>query len=213
MLRHRICTRIAVIAFFVAVCLTGTAEAVTFNIVYDAVLDQQIGTILGTGTFSYDGPATIGSFPFQSLTGIAFTAFFPVGTPAGISFSTADVVSLSSINGITVFDAGSGQLGLVFTGISFSPPFSGSLIARQNPSPGVDFSLLSHEPTSSVDDRTGSRGNGTINAYEFRTGPFTVIEGDYRALAVPEPASLTLLGSALAIALTYFSRSSTGLDE
>jgi hypothetical protein len=193
--------RVAVIAFFLMAGLTVTTEGATFNIVYDDSRNQQIGNIFGNATFSYDGPATVGSFSFQSLTGIAFTAHFQFVFPGGVFFSTADVLSLSSTNGITVFDAGNDQLGLVFTGSAPTFPFLGSLDARN-----LDPSFLSHEPTSSLDDRTGSFGNGTINAYSFRSGPFIAVDGDYRALSVPEPASLTILGLGLVIFLTFLCR-------
>src|SRR4030095_12608718 len=144
-------------------------------------------------------PATVGSFPFQSLTGITFTAIFHSGFAQGFSFSTADLLPMGPSTGITVFDAGNDQLGLVFTGTRFGPP-SGSLDAA------VVGALFSHEATAGVDVRTGRFGNGTINAYSLGVGALVIIDGDYRALAVPEPASLTMLGSGLALLLTLFSR-------
>ena len=60
-----------VIAVTLAMCGPGTGRAATFSLVYDDTPDAQIGNIVGTGTFSYNGPAVIGSFgprPSQELT-------------------------------------------------------------------------------------------------------------------------------------------------
>lgn len=171
-----------------AVACAASAGAVTFDLLYDDVDDQTIGTatIVGTGTFSYDGPATVGSFPLSSLSGFAFNAII-----LGVPFTTADILSNPATTGISVFSLGAGQFGLVFTGAggTFN---SGSLDLENGPG-----DVLSHEPTSAINNPIGCcGGNGTTNLYYMNLSgndphPPTVV-GDYSATAIPEPGTLAL---------------------
>ena len=166
--------------------LSGTcANAVTFNIVYDDLAgNNAIDTIIGTGTFSYDGSPTFGAFALNSLTGVTFDALVN-----GHMYSTADLTSNASTSGIDVFDLGGGLAGLVFTGTPFQLTHLGT-------------NTLIHEPTNDITDPIGLvAGNGVINLYQEATEGNTVV-GDYRAtiaaVTVPEPASIALLGIGLA---------------
>lgn len=173
----------------------GPANAASYYLQYDDAADGVIGTgsIIGTGTFSYDGPATAGSFALSSLTGMTFDA-----TILGASFSTADILSDLSTTGISVFSLGGGEFGLVFTG-NGGQPGGGSLDLRN----GFQFedNLLTHEPTSAINDPIGCcGGNGTINLYALNpqpgaTGPESF--GDYSASTIPEPGTAALLAVGL----------------
>ena len=176
--------------------LSGTcANAVTFNIVYDDLGgNQAIDTIIGTGTFSYDGSLTFGAFALNSLTNLTFNASFDNGH----TFTTADLTTNTSTSGIDVFDLGGGLAGLVFTG-SGGGVIGGSLDLAHGTSIGTNF--LVHEPTSDITNPIGCcGGNGLINEYqEFAEGGSG--GGEYQATAtitVPEPASIALLGIGLA---------------
>jgi hypothetical protein len=175
--------------------LSGTcANAVTFNIVYDDLGgNNAIDTIIGTGTFSYDGSLTFGTFALNSLTGVTFDASFNNGH----TFSIADLTTDTSRSGIDVFDLGGGLAGLVFTGSGGSNAGSFDLTHAT----ALGTNILSHEPTSDITNPIGCcGGNGVINEYvEFAEGGGTI--RDYRATAaitVPEPASIALLGIGLA---------------
>ncbi len=188
-------TWIGLISVSLALSWSASAPAATFSIVYDDTADLAIGNIVGTGAFSYDGPPAIGSFTLSSLTGVSFTAQFP-GVPA--AFSTTDVVSNRDNVGIVVFDAGGGQLGLVFTG---TDAFGSVDVVN------ADLTQLSHEPTSAIDDPVGCcGGNGSINLYILSNpAPTDFFFGDYRArtaAAIPAPAGLVLVGLGV-IALAY----------
>src|SRR5262245_31496166 len=182
-------TCVGSIVVILALSWGASAIAATFSIVYDDTPDQDIGNIVGTGTFSYDGPAAVGSFALSSLTGVSFTAQFP---SVAAAFSTGDLVSNPSNVGIVVFDAGGGQLGLVFTGVDTF----GSVDAENG-----DGMQLSHEPTSAIDDPVGCcGGDGSINLYLLADPPADLFSGDYRArtsIAVPAPAGLLLTGLGL----------------
>jgi len=196
----RLYAQLAVLGVVLLVCSANVASADTFNIVYDDLANRQIGTVIGTRTFSYDGPITTGSFLLSSLTGLTFTATFP---GLGVSFSTTDLLTgvpgfPAPGTGISVFNTADGQFGLVFTGGGFV----GSLNA-------LNFrgDFLTHEQTSYVSIRLGCcGGKGTINEYQLFAEGLSVaphIFGDYRALAAaPEPTSFMLLESGLAMLLT-----------
>jgi len=168
----------------IALLTAGTANAATFHIVYDAVPDQVIGTLVGSGTFSYDGPPAAGAFTLSSLTGLTFDA-----TVSGQSFTTADLRTSLSLNGIFVYSTGGGEYGMVFTGLGVSN--TGSLNLNNG------AMSLSHEPTFSVGNRVGCcGGNGSVNLYKmFVTTLPAQPTGDYMAgtlLLVPEPSALAL---------------------
>ena len=176
--------------------LSGTcANAVTFNIVYDDLGgNNAIDTVIGTGTFSYDGSLTFGAFALNSLTNLTFNASFDNGH----TFTTADLTTNTSTSGIDVFDLGGGLAGLVFTGSGGSG--GGSFDLTHVAALGTNF--LTHEPTSDITNPIGCcGGNGVINEYiEFAEGGSTAFR-DYQATAaitVPEPASIALLGIGLA---------------
>jgi hypothetical protein len=181
----------ALLASLVAILLVGLlnagpANAVSFYLLYDDVGDQVIGTanIIGTGTFSYDGPATVGSFALNSLTGMTFNA-----TILGSSFSTPDILTDLSATGINVFSLGGGDYGLVFTGNGGQT--SGGSLDLLNGFGDV----LTHEPTSAINDPIGCcGGNGTINLYQ--ENPPQVF-GDYSASTIPEPGTAALLALGL----------------
>ena len=178
-------TRVYLLTFVLLLYSAGSGHAASFTIVYDDVANGSIGSPVGTGTFSYDGPPVVGSFALSSLTGVSFDVSFP---GVGATFSTADVVSDLDFSGIHVFGAGAGQFGLVFSG---GPIVVGSLNAID-----ADGVLLTHEPTFAIDNPIGCcGGNGTINLYQLidDNGAFFLF-GDYRALtAVPAPSSVAVV--------------------
>jgi len=176
----------------------GSAQAVSFDLTYDDLGDGVIGgagTIVGSGTFSYDGPAVFGDFAFSTLTGISYSATF-----GGISFSTADMLANTdfALSGIHVFDLGGGLAGLTFTGTGGSvlgAGAGGALDARN----GSDDNIW-HEPSfGGIGTAPSAGGTGSVNRYGG-----TVEEGDYTGVAtltattIPEPASLALVAFGLA---------------
>lgn len=183
-----------------ALCFGGVAHAVTFNLFYDNYADQVIGTnnIVGTGTFSYSGPLTFGSFALDSLSGVSYSASFDGGL---YTFGTADIQSDPSVIGIDVFNLGGGTAGMVFTGTEASNPY-GSLDLI-NPAGNI----LSHEPTSTISNPVGCcGGNGTINEYFLALSSSAegdIYYGDYLATtgglpsSVPEPQTLADFGIGL----------------
>jgi hypothetical protein len=164
------------------------ASAAIFNFTFDNTFDSTVtAPFVGSGTLGFDGAATVGDFSLASLSNLNMNFSFTNGS----SFSLADSTSNLSTSGISIFDLGAGNLGLVFTG-------SGGGGA-------VDFSKnstsLSFEPTSSISNPTGCcGGNGVTNLY------FTeAFGGSYNATAaaqsVPEPFTIvgTLVGGTAAI--------------
>lgn len=162
-----------------ALLCADSAHAVTFNLLYDGDADQTLDAndIVGTGTFSYDGPAAAGSFALSSLTGITFDAIV-----RGTAFSTADIRADSDLTGIVVFSLGGGEFGLAFSG-NRSGVVGGSLDLRN------DLGILSHEPTVALDDSVGCcGGTGTVNQYITFLGSVSA-SGDYWAATIPEPST------------------------
>src|SRR5258708_5733111 len=82
----------------VGMLYAGLASAASFDLLYDDVGDQTIGTasIIGSGTFNYSGSATVGSFALSSLSGVSFNAII-----LGMPFTTADILSNPSTTGIS----------------------------------------------------------------------------------------------------------------
>ena len=164
----------------------GAAKAVVFEIAYDDTSSNNaIDTVVGTGALSYDGPATVGSFALNTLTGVSFTA-----NVAGESFVTSDLAN-DPDSGIEVFDLGGGVRGMVFSG--FGGMFDGSFDALNQ-----NDTFLSHEPTSPGGVGCCG-GDGVVNRYVLRSGRVLLGEGEYQAIArdVPEPGTLGLLGAGL----------------
>ena len=186
--------RCALFVPLVLILSDGLAHAVTFQLVYDRVNNETIDPdqIIGTGTFSYDGPATVGSFALASLTGMTFDAII-----LGHQFTTADIVTASYQHGISVFSTGDGQFGLVFTGFG-GPPGGGSLELINSP----DQDFLTHAPTPAIDDphQSVGSGNATIHFFQLEHGPYDHDSGagDYQAITVPEPGTLALCALGLA---------------
>jgi hypothetical protein len=168
------------IALVCLVTQASVSSAATFEITYDDLANQAIGDVVGTGTFSYDGPATVGSFALSSLTGVTFDAIV-----FGEQFTTADLATNFNVSGISVFDTGGGVLGLVFTG--FGGAYDDGALDLERTSDGWG---LTHEPTEAIGVRTGCcGGDGTVNRYFLgdEIGPFQ--GGDYVAV-LPEPGAL-----------------------
>lgn len=164
---------------------TTTANSATFEIIYDDTPNNEIGNIVGYGTFSYDGPVQFGSFSLDSLTNLAFYA--EVG---GNFYTIDDLLTVTSESGITVFNLGGGSAGLVFTG---EGGYQSGSFDLDN---GNDY--LTHEPTDSISERTGCcGGDGTINYYMTRD-----YYGDYQATsvaAIPEPSTYALMAGGLSL--------------
>ena len=168
--------------------------AVIFNIGYDNSFDEFFdeANIVGTGTFSYDGTLSVGSFLFSELTGVSFSATFGSTMFSGPPFDPAD----PSLIGITVFETGGGIFDLIFTGNSANTLGSLDIVMVE----GAQTRLLTHEPSDfSADSATAP------NLY-YTEGPGLSLEGTYRATTAvlgppeqrgPAPASLLLLGVGL----------------
>jgi hypothetical protein len=164
------------------------ASAAVFNFTFDNTFDSTVtAPFVGSGTLSFDGAATVGTYSLASLSNLNMNFSFTNGS----SFSLADSTSNLSTSGISIFDLGSGNLGLVFTGNGGG----GSVDFTKN------STNLSFEPTSSISDPTGCcGGNGVTNLYT--NDP---LGGSYNATAaaqqVPEPFTIigTLVGGTAAL--------------
>ncbi len=189
-LTARLSAILAVLALFWA----GAVNAASFFITYDDNDDQTIGTdnIVGSGTFSYDGPVSVGTFALSALSNIAFSATFTTGE----TFGTSDILTDLDFSGVSVFDAGGGVFGLVFTGDG-GQTNGGSLdLANGN------LDILTHEPTDfGIDDPIGCcGGDGMVNRYFVGA-----LDGDYQALTapIPLPGAVWLLIGGLASLLRF----------
>jgi hypothetical protein len=169
-----------------ALTCTGTAQAVIFDLTYDDTPTGAIdGNIIGTGTFSYDGPAVAGSFLLSNLTGISFSATFTGG--ASFSGPPFDPANLALI-GIDVADVGGGVFELIFTGNSAGTTGSLDILTGTG--------ILSHEPGPLLGGGTGP------NLYFANDGP-TGLDAfaDYLARSrsnVPEPSVALMLSLGVA---------------
>lgn len=167
------------------------ASAAVFNFTFDNTFDSTLTPpFVGSGTLGFDGTAAVGNFALASLSNLNMNFSFTNGS----SFSLADSTSNLSTSGISIFDLGSGNLGLVFTGNNRG----GSVTFNSN------TSSLNFEPTSSISDPTGCcGGNGVTNLYISNE-----LSGSYNAVSaaqqVPEPA--TVLGSLAAFAYAAHSK-------
>jgi len=173
-----------VLSAFGMLLIAGSASAATFNLVYDNAPDQVLGTsaLVGSGTFTYDGPAVAGAFALSSLAGMTFDALI-----MGRTVATADLATDLSTSGIFVYSIGGGEFGMVFTGSGGSYNGSFDLVT-----PGIT-DILTHEPTSAIGDPLGCcGGTGSVNRYVLG-GPASQ-QGDYAATTapIPEPCTLAL---------------------
>jgi hypothetical protein len=171
----------------------GVAQAAMFNISYDNSLNGD-NSIIGTGTFAYDGPTTAGSFLLSDLSGVSFSAVFN-GDIGGVVFDGPpfDPVDTSLI-GIEVTGIGGGIFELVFSGDSAGT--GGSL----------DIGSLSHVPNTIGGGATGPQPY-------FATAAGLDAYGNYVATSVvPLPAAAWLFISAIGglVAQKRLSRRSAG---
>jgi hypothetical protein len=175
------------------------ASAAVFNFTFDNTFDSTLTPpFVGSGTLGFDGAATVGSYSLASLSNLNMNFSFTNGS----SFSLADSISDFSTSGISIFDLGSGNLGLVFTG---SNPLASMRFIKNSDN-------LSFEPTISISNPTGCcGGNGVTNLY---TNGSSVL-GSYNAVSaaqqVPEPT--TVLGSLAAFAYAAHSKRKSNLDR
>ncbi|MGD1703217.1 PEP-CTERM sorting domain-containing protein [Dapis sp. BLCC M229] len=168
---------------------TIPAHAAQFNFTFDDIIDNNLAEpFVGSGVLSFDGDAEVGTYTLDSLSNLDMNFSFDDGS----SFDIGDLRTNLSLAGISIFDLGAGELGLVFTG--FNGLIVGGSIDFQN-----DFdTLLTFEPTGSIDNPIGCcGGDGVTNLYanllpdgnSFETSFF----GSYTAVSsvsTPEPASL-----------------------
>lgn len=160
------------------------ASAAVFNFTFDNTFDSTLTSpFVGSGTLSFDGTATVGSYSLVSLSNLNMNFSFTNGT----SFSLANLTSNLSTSGISVFDLGSGNFGLVFTGTG-------------NGFGSVDFikdpTSLSFEPTGDISDPMGFfGGNGVTNLYvtDVFLGSYNAVSTAQPSTSVPEP--FTVIGS------------------
>ncbi|WP_309736325.1 PEP-CTERM sorting domain-containing protein [Chamaesiphon sp. OTE_75_metabat_556] len=199
--------------------LIGTinASAAVFNFTFDANVDNTVRPpSVGSGTLSFDGAAIVGSYSLASLSNLDVNFSFI----DGFSFKRDDLnlSSSSSINGISIFNSGAGNLGLAFTTQNEYSTFG--FISEPNfPARFLSAPFLSFEPTISINSPiTRSGGDGFSNQYAIvgtiqsfmnpgATRPEFVFIGNYNAVSaqeVPEPA--TILGSLTAFSFAVYSK-------
>lgn len=159
----------------------GPAQSAVFNLFYDDIDNGVIDTTLvGTGTFSYDGNPMAGDFLLSDLTNVSYSATFGSTIFMGPPFDPADL----GLIGISVTDVGGDVFELVFTGNSAGT--SGSLdidnvtsvVSHQPADPGVTGPLLYFANADALD-----------------------VFGNYIGISsqvVPEPGTLALAGLGLA---------------
>jgi hypothetical protein len=175
---------------------TINASAAVFNFTFDA--DSDPTTFVGSGTLSFDGDAIVGSSSFASLSNLDVNFSFI----DGFSFKRDDLnlSSSSSIDGISIFNLGAGNLGLAFTPQS-----------RFSSEPNYPARFLFPPSLSFNSNVFGNKYAivGTVQSV-MNPGairPEVVIVGNYNAVSVqevPEPA--TILGYLTAFIFAVYSK-------
>lgn len=177
------------------------ASAVVFNFTFDNTFDATLTPpFVGSGTLSFDGAATVGTFSLNSLSNLNMNFSFTDGSSYGI----ADLNTNLSNAGISVFDPGSGNLAVVFTG-------NGGLSQSGSVDFSNSFGVLTFEPTISISNPTGCcGGDGFTNLYQNGSlqGSYSTVNA---AQQVPEPA--TILGSLTAFAYAAYSKRKSHLAQ
>ncbi len=157
---------------------TIPAHAAQFNFTFDATFDDELTEpFVGSGVLSFDGDAQVGSYTLDSLSNLDMNFSFNDGS----SFGTADLTTNLSSAGISIFDLGAGELGLVFTG-------EGGLIGEGS----VDLGALTFEPTPAVNNPGFAGGNGVTKLYFNGSfgGSYTAVSSTVSSVSTPEPASI-----------------------
>lgn len=181
---NRLARRLHALISILTLTCASTAYSAVFDLTYDDTTTGAMdGTIVGTGTFSYDGPAVAGSFLLSALTGVSFSATFTGG--ASFSGPPFDPANLSLI-GIDVTDVGGGMFELIFTGGSAGTQGSLDIVTATG--------LLTHEPSLLLGGNTGPTlyFAEDLNLYGY---------GDYLAksqISVPEPSVVMMLSLGIA---------------
>lgn len=159
----------ALAAALLAMAAAVPAEATVFNFNFDATFDGTVtAPYVGSGTFSFDGPALVGTYALTSLSNYAFDF-----TVNGFQFTNAELATPVANIAVAITLAGTDLL--VNFGGSGGGPFNGS----------VDFvgtRLLTLQPNF------GPR-------YQSNTGSSGTFQG---VSAIPEPMSAALLAIGLA---------------
>lgn len=164
----------ALAAALLAMVAAVPAEATVFNFNFDATFDATVSApYVGSGTFSFDGPAMVGTYALTSLSNYAFDF-----TLNGIQFTNTDLATPVANISVAITLAGTDLL--VNFGGTGGGPFNGS----------VDFvkgggGLLTLQP-----------GFGPL--YQSDTGSSGTYQGVSAISTVPEPMSVALLAIGLA---------------
>ncbi len=163
------------------------ASAAVFNFTFDNTFDYTVTPpFVGSGTLSFDGTATVGTYSLASLSNLNVNFSFTDGS----SYTIADLDSGSNLSssGISIFDLGSGNLGLVTTG---------NVLRFKN-------SSLNFEPTGGINDPVALFSFDS-NASVVHTYVNNNVGGSYNAViaaqSVPEPFTIvgTLIGGTAAL--------------
>ncbi|MEO0869848.1 MAG: PEP-CTERM sorting domain-containing protein [Cyanobacteria bacterium J06642_11] len=134
------------------------------------------GNIVGTGTLSFDGPASLGEFTLDSLANLDFSATIGEDT-----FSVADITSNLSLVSLLIFEE-AGKTLATFTGFGAGPS-GGSLDLSET---------FTHEPGFAEGAVTDSSDSTRKYYYaDSLSGNFKmVLDTSDESESVPEPASL-----------------------
>lgn len=171
------------IAAFAVAFLNGIVDVqgATFDITYDDTDDGVIGgTIVGTGTFSFDGSATLGEFALDTLTNLQYSAVVD-----GVAFNTADILTDLGLSNLLIFDQ-SGQTLATFTG-------DGGLAANGSfdlLAPGGE--VLTHEPGPTGAPCCGGTDTARLYASLDASSELSSFGNFQMVLTIPEPSSLLL---------------------
>jgi hypothetical protein len=171
-------TSIVVSSVFVS---AANASAAVFNFTFDNTFDYTVTPpFVGSGTLSFDGTATVGTYSLNSLSNLNMNFSFTDGS--SYTIANLDSPIMLSNSGISIFDRGSGNLGLVTTG---------AVLRFKN-------SSLQFEPTSNINDPVALFGNDS-NAAVVHTYVNNNVGGSYNATAVapttPVPEPFTVIGT------------------